>query len=388
MKITVVGSGYVGMSMAALFAQRNDVMVHDIDPKRVEKINEKKSTISDPDIETFLIENKLNISATLDKGEAYENADFVVIAAPTNFDKTTDSFDTSIVDSIIADIRNINSEAIIVIKSTIPIGHTSSLQKKFSTRNIIFSPEFLREGKALADNLYPSRIIIGTNKQKGEAFADILVGAAKKKDIEILYMNSSEAEAVKLFSNTYLAMRVSFFNELDSFALKNRLDTMNIIEGVCKDKRIGDGYNNPSFGYGGYCLPKDTRQLLNNFENIPQSLIEATISSNSKRKDFIANEILKKNPKIVGVYRLLMKSNSDNFRSSAVLEVIDKIKKQNIKVVIFEPNFNADFFDGCQIIKDLESFKNMSDVIACNRVSEQIIDVKDKVFTRDFFKRD
>ncbi len=388
MKIAVVGSGYVGMSLSVLLAQYNQVVVYDIDEDRVKLINKKKSTIFDKDIDYFLAKKNLKLSATLDKFNAYEDAEFIIIAAPTNFSQEDNYFDTSTIDYIIEDIRNINKEATIIIKSTVPIGYTLTMQKKFDTDKILFSPEFLREGKALEDNLNPSRIIIGTTKDIGITFANLLKDAATKKNIEILYMGSTEAEAVKLFSNSYLAMRVSFFNELDSFAMNKKLKTEDIINGVCLDSRIGEGYNNPSFGYGGYCLPKDTKQLLSNFNTIPQSLIGSIITSNSIRKDFITNEIIKKKPKVVGIYRLIMKSESDNQRSSAIQGIIKRLSLMKIDIIIYEPNIKLDLFDGHKIYKNFEDFKNMSDLIVCNRKDKQIKDVKDKIFTRDFFRRD
>ncbi len=384
-KITVVGSGYVGMSIAVLLAQHNDVVVLDVDEDRVDKVNNKQSTVADNEIEAFLNKKDLNISATLDKHSAYDGASFVVVATPTNYDPNTDSFDTSSLDSVISDAIKINSDAIVIIKSTIPVGHSKSLQEKHGTEHIIFSPEFLREGQALRDNLYPSRIILGSQLEAAKKFADLLVEGAKKRNIEILFISSTEAEAVKLFANTYLAMRVSFFNELDSFALANALDARSIINGVCLDDRIGENYNNPSFGYGGYCLPKDTKQLLANYGQVPQKLIQAIISSNSTRKDFIADSIIKLKPKIVGIYRLVMKQGSDNFRASAILGVIKRIKSEGIKVVIYEPTYDeSEFFDS-MVFDSLEEFKNISDIIISNRMDNKLNDVIEKVFTRDLF---
>lgn len=384
-KITVVGSGYVGMSLAVLFAQHNNVVMLDIDPIRVDSINNKKSTISDAEIETFLIEKELSLSATLDKKTAYQGANFIVVATPTNYDSNNNYFDTSSVDEVIKDALEYNLEALLVIKSTVPVGYTNFLQEKHNTERIIFSPEFLREGHALKDNLYPSRIIVGSDQKNGRDFANLLVEGSRKKDIETLMISSTEAEAVKLFANTYLAMRVSFFNELDSYAISHDLDTKNIINGVCLDERIGGGYNNPSFGYGGYCLPKDTKQLLANFNQVPQSLIQAIVSSNSKRKDFITEEIIKHKPKTVGFYRLVMKSESDNFRSSAVLGVIKRIKAKGIKIFIYEPELDEEYFIGSKVLKDLNQFKNICDVIVANRKDECLKDVNSKCFSRDIF---
>lgn len=384
-KITVVGSGYVGMSLAVLFAQRNDVVVLDIDINRVNRINNMQSTVVDPEIQTFLEEKKLSLSATLDKHIAYDGASFVVVATPTNYDPDTNSFDTSMVDTVVCDALKLNLDALVVIKSTIPIGHTKLLQEKHATERVIFSPEFLREGQALKDNLYPSRIIVGSKLDAGKTFTDLLIEGAVKKDIERLFISSNEAEAVKLFSNTYLAMRVSFFNELDSYALAHSLDTKSIINGVCLDQRIGEGYNNPSFGYGGYCLPKDTKQLLANYNQIPQTLIQAIVSSNNIRKDFIADSIIKLNPKVVGIYRLIMKQDSDNFRSSAIQGVIKRIKAKDIKVVIYEPAYDEVEFHDSKICKSLEEFKEISDVIISNRLDDKLDDIAEKIFTRDIF---
>ena len=388
LKITIVGSGYVGMSLAVLFAQDNDVLVLDIDAKRVSMINKKISTISDTDIDSFLLKNNVSISATLEKIEAYKDSDFIVIATPTNYNSRTNNFDTSSVDSVVKDAIILNKNALVIIKSTIPVGYTRSLQRKYSTKRIIFSPEFLREGRALYDNLYPSRIIIGSKCERSKNFAKLLEQAAKKQEIKTLFMQSDEAEAVKLFANTFLAMRVSFFNELDSYALAHSLDSRSIIEGVCLDERIQDGYNNPSFGYGGYCLPKDTKQLLANYDQIPQTLIEAIVSSNKTRKDFIADQILTKKPKIVGFYRLVMKEGSDNIRSSAVQGIIKRIMEKNIEVIIFEPSYAENSFYGAKLIRDLTKFKSLSDIIIANRDSETLNDVRTKVFTRDLFQTD
>jgi UDPglucose 6-dehydrogenase len=387
-KITVVGSGYVGMSLAVLLAQYNDVMVLDVDASRVEKVNNKQSTVVDTEIEAFLADKELNLTATLDKQAAYKGASFVVVATPTNYDPDTNRFDTSSVDSVVGDALELNADALVVIKSTIPVGHSKSLQEKHATDCVIFSPEFLREGQALKDNLYPSRIIVGSQLEAGKAFANLLVEGAEKKDIETLFIRSTEAEAVKLFANTYLAMRVSFFNELDSYALAHDLDTKSIINGVCLDERIGEGYNNPSFGYGGYCLPKDTKQLLANYDQVPQTLIQAIVSSNTTRKDFIADSIIKLDPKVVGIYRLVMKQGSDNFRASAIQGIMKRIKAKGIEVVIYEPTYDeAEFFQS-KVISSLDEFKNTSDVIISNRMSDELDDVEEKVFTRDLFGSD
>jgi UDPglucose 6-dehydrogenase len=387
-KITVVGSGYVGMSLAVLLAQHNDVVVLDVDPARVEKVNNKKSTVADAEIEAFLSEKELSLTATLDKQAAYKGASFVVVATPTNYDPDTNRFDTSSVDTVVNDALELNADALVVIKSTIPVGHTKSLQKHHNTDRVIFSPEFLREGQALKDNLYPSRIIVGSQLEAGKAFANFLVQGAEKSDIETLFIRSTEAEAVKLFANTYLAMRVSFFNELDSYALAHDLDTKSIINGVCLDGRIGEGYNNPSFGYGGYCLPKDTKQLLANYDQVPQTLIQAIVSSNTTRKDFIADSIIKLNPKVVGIYRLVMKQGSDNFRASAIQGIMKRIKAKGIEVVIYEPTYDAAEFFQSKVISSLDEFKNNSDVIISNRMSAELDDVEEKVFTRDLFGSD
>lgn len=387
-KITVVGSGYVGMSLAVLFAQHNEVVVLDIDANRVDKINHKQSTVADAEIESFLLDKKLNLTATLDKKTAYEGASFVVVATPTNYNPKTNQFDTSSVDSVVNDALRLNSDVFVVIKSTIPVGHTKSLQEKHKTDRVIFSPEFLREGQALKDNLYPSRIIIGSQLEAAKVFANLMVEVAVKKDIDTLFIRSTEAEAVKLFANTYLAMRVSFFNELDSFALAHDLDTKSIINGVCLDERIGEGYNNPSFGYGGYCLPKDTKQLLANYDQVPQTLIQAIVSSNATRKDFIANEILKLKPKTVGFYRLVMKEGSDNFRSSAIQGIIKRVKAKDIKVLIFEPKIKEKEYFGSPVSNNISDFKNFSEVIVCNRITNELADTAKYVFTRDIFGRD
>lgn len=373
------------MSLSVLFAQNHEVVVLDIDPKRVSKINNSKSTVSDDEIDKFFDEKQLNISATLDKNQAYKGADFIVVATPTNYDPDTNRFDTDSVESVISDALEINSSALIVIKSTIPVGYTKFLKQKYKTEKLVFSPEFLREGKALTDNLYPSRIIVGGECKSSIEFSKLLQQGAQKAQIDTIFMKSTEAEAVKLFANTYLAMRVSFFNELDSYALANDLETKSIIDGVCLDERIGKNYNNPSFGYGGYCLPKDTKQLLANYEHVPQTLIKAIVSSNTTRKDFIAEEIRKLNPKVVGFYRLVMKVNSDNFRSSAIQGIMKRIKAKGIKVVVFEPELHNSEFFGSKVLTDFDEFSELSDVIVANRMSERLHKVQHKCFTRDLF---
>ena len=384
-KITVVGSGYVGMSLAVLLAQHNDVVVLDVDASRVDRVNKRQSTVADAEIEAFLAEKELSLTATLDKQAAYEDARFVVVATPTNYDPDTSCFDTSSVDGVVSDALELNSDALVVIKSTVPVGHTKSLQGKYDTDRVIFSPEFLREGHALKDNLYPSRIIVGTQLEAGKSFADLLIDGAEKKVIETLFISSAEAEAVKLFANTYLAMRVSFFNELDSYTLVHDLDTKSIINGVCLDERIGEGYNNPSFGYGGYCLPKDTKQLLANYAQVPQTLINAIVSSNATRKDFIADQILSLKPKTVGFYRLIMKKGSDNFRSSAVQGVMKRIKAKGVGVMVYEPELASDDFFGSKVIKDLNDFTKNCDLIVTNRKHESLKNHSHKCFTRDLF---
>ena len=359
----------MGLSLAVLLAQNNDVVILDIDAVRVDKVNNKHSTVADDEIETFLAEKDLSLTATLDKQAAYKGASFVVVATPTNYDSDTNRFDTGSVDRVVSDALDLNADALVVIKSTIPVGHTKSLQQKHATERVIFSPEFLREGQALKDNLYPSRIILGSEHESGKVFASLAAEGAKKKNIETLFMSSTEAEAVKLFANTYLAMRISFFNELDSFALAHDLDTKSIIHGVCLDDRIGEGYNNPSFGYGGYCLPKDTKQLLANYDRVPQTLIQAIVSSNMTRKDFVSNEILKKNPKTVGFYRLVMKEGSDNFRSSAIQGVMKRIQAKGVEVVVYEPELESPQFLGSRVISDLEDFKKNCDIIIANRMA-------------------
>lgn len=384
-KITVVGSGYVGMSIAVLLAQKNAVVVLDVDQTRVDKINKNLSTVEDTEIEDFLAKKDLTLSATHNKQSAYKDSSFIVVATPTNFDEDTNQFETSIVDGVVSDAIDLNPDAFIVIKSTIPIGHTKYLQKKHSTKRIMFSPEFLREGRALKDNLYPSRIIMGTYHEAGKKFAALLEKGAEEKGIKTFFMSSSEAEAVKLFANSYLAMRISFFNELDSYAYTKNLDTEKIINGICLDNRIGEGYNNPSFGYGGYCLPKDTKQLLANFGELPQNLIQAIVSSNRTRKDFIANEIIKLQPHTIGFYRLTMKKGSDNLRFSATQGILERIKSIGIKTIIYEPMIDSQEFLGSKVISDIAEFKIRSDIIIANRMDNCLKDIESKCFTRDIF---
>lgn len=387
-KVTVVGSGYVGMSLAVLLAKHNDVTVLDIDPERVDQVNRRESTVADPDIEAFLKEKELSLYATLDVDRAYAGAEFVVVATPTNYDPDTNRFDTRAVDSVVMQATELAKDALVVIKSTVPVGHTQGLQGVCSSDRIVFSPEFLREGQALHDNLHPSRIIMGCSDELGAGFAKLLQDAAEKTKVETLFMPSTEAEAVKLFANTYLAMRVSFFNELDSYAMDAGLDTAKIIDGVCLDDRIGGGYNNPSFGYGGYCLPKDTKQLLANYKSVPQNLIQAIVSSNSTRKDFIADTIIGMRPRVVGIYRLVMKQGSDNFRASAIQGIMKRLKAKGIEVVIYEPTHETDTFFNSKVLSSLSEFKELSDVVISNRMHADLTDITEKVFTRDLFGRD
>ena len=387
-KITIVGTGYVGMSLAVLLAQNNVVSALDIDEARVELINQRKSTVVDKMIEQYLEERDLSLTATLDQSEAYTDAEFIVVATPTNYDPETNFFDTSTVENVISDALALNETATIIIKSTVPVGFTASMKDKHNTKRIIFSPEFLREGQALHDNLYPSRIIMGSEHEHARHFANLLKRAAVKEKVEMLFMRSTEAEAVKLFANTYLAMRVSFFNELDSYALGEDLDTRSIIEGVSLDTRIGDHYNNPSFGYGGYCLPKDTKQLLANYDRVPQNLIQAIVTSNTTRKDFIAEQIIARQPQTVGIYRLAMKAGSDNFRSSAIQGIMKRIKAKGTNVIVYEPLLDEKWFFNSEVTHEFDDFKSRCDLIIANRMVFELGDVKDKVFTRDLFGSD
>ena len=388
MKIAVAGTGYVGLSLATLLSQKHEVVALDVIPEKVEKINNRISPIQDEEIERFFKEKELNLKATLDYKEAFIGAKFIIISTPTNYDDEKNYFDTSSVEDIIKKVKDLGIDATMVVKSTIPVGFIESMKKKYSIDNIMFSPEFLREGKALYDNLYPSRIIVGEKSKRAQEFANLLKEASLKSDVPVLFMNSTEAEAVKLFANTYLALRVAYFNELDTYAEVKGLNTKDIIDGVCLDPRIGNHYNNPSFGYGGYCLPKDTKQLLANYKDVPENLIEAIVKANDTRKHHIADMVMARNPKVVGIYRLTMKANSDNFRASAIQSVISILRDNKVDVIIYEPTLTEDAFEGIRVIHNLEEFKKSSDIILANRLDESLEDSKELIYTRDLFTRD
>ena len=387
-KIAVAGTGYVGLSLATLLSQKNEVVALDVIKEKVEMINNRISPIRDEYIEKYFKEKELNLKATLDYKEAFDGAKFIIISTPTNYDDEKNYFDTSTVEDIIQKVKNMNIDATMVVKSTIPVGFIKSMKEKYNIDNIMFSPEFLREGKALYDNLYPSRIIVGEKSKRAEEFAELLKECALKQDVEVKFMGSTEAEAVKLFANTYLALRVAYFNELDTYAEIKGLNTKDIIEGVGLDPRIGSHYNNPSFGYGGYCLPKDTKQLLANFNNVPQNLIRAIVRANRTRKSHIANMIMQRNPDVVGIYRLTMKKDSDNFRASAIQGIIEKLKEEDVEIIIYEPTLKQDEFNGCKVVNDFTEFSNLSDVVLANRMEEELKNIKNKVYTRDLYSRD